>query len=159
MTTQTVQINPTITKAFVYSTKNVLSTMMDIDCQIGKPHLKEKNVAHYDISGIVGFTGDIVGSVVISFATDTAINLVEKLTCERFEIDSDDFADAIGELSNMIAGNAKSEFGMTAGISIPNVIIGKNHSVARMSDVPCVVIPCETPLGKLAVEVNIKCVS
>ena len=159
MTTSTVQINPTIVKAFVFSTKNVLSTMLNTECRIGKPYLKENNTSHYDVSGIVGFTGDIVGSVVISFATDTAVNLVESLAGERFEPTSDDFADAVGELSNMIAGSAKAEFHMTAGISIPNVVIGKNHSIARMSDVPCVVIPCDTDSGKLAVEVNIKCIS
>lgn len=159
MATETVQINPTIIKAFVHSTMNVLSTMANTQCTIGKPYLKEKNTSHYDISGIVGFTGDIIGSVVISFATDTAIKLVEQFTCEKYTTDSDYFADAIGELSNMIAGNAKSEFGLSASISIPSVIIGPNHSVARMSDVPCVVIPCETPHGKLAVEVMIKCVA
>ena len=158
MTTETVQINPTIIKAFVFSTKNVLATMVNTECTIGKPYLKDKNSSNYDVSGIVGFTGDIVGSVVIRFTTDTALNLIESFTGERFTSDSDDFTDAIGELSNMIAGNAKSEFGLSAGISIPSVIVGANHNVARMSDVPCVVIPCETPAGKLAVEVNIKCI-
>ncbi len=158
MTTETVVINPTIIKAFVFSTKNVLATMVNTQCTIGKPYLKEKNSSTYDVSGIVGFTGDIVGSVVIRFTKETALNLIESFTGERFSEDSDDFTDAIGELSNMIAGNAKSEFGLSAGISIPSVIVGPNHNVARMSDVPCVVIPCETPSGKLAVEVNIKCV-
>ncbi|MBN2063733.1 MAG: chemotaxis protein CheX [Sedimentisphaerales bacterium] len=158
MTTETVQINPTIIKAFVHSTKNVLSTMANTQCTIGKPYLKEKNTSHYDVSGIVGFTGEIIGSVVISFTSEMAIKLVEQFTGENYTADSDYFADAVGELSNMIAGNAKSEFGLTAGISIPSVIIGTNHSVARMSDVPCVVIPCETPYGKMAVEVNVKCV-
>ncbi len=157
-TAQAVNINPTIIKAFVFSTKNVLATMVNTECKIGKPYLREKGSEAYDVSGIVGFTGDITGSVVIRFAKDTALTLVEQFTCERFEIDSDDFTDAIGELSNMIAGSAKAEFGLTAGISIPSVIVGTNHNVARMSDVPCVVIPCETPSGKLAVEVNIKCI-
>jgi len=70
----------------------------------------------------------------------------------------DDFADAIGELANMIAGSAKKDLGHTASISVPNVVIGGGHIIARLSEVPCLVIPCRTPVGNFAVEVNIKTV-
>ena len=78
---------------------------------------------------------------------------------KKLDVHSEDFADAIGELCNMFAGNAKKDFGLTAGIGIPNVIVGSGHSVSRMSDVPCVVIPCSCEFGGFAVEVNIKQVS
>jgi hypothetical protein len=39
---------------------------------------------------------------------------------------------------------------------VPSVIIGSGHQIARLSDVPCVVIPCTSPVGDFAVEVNIK---
>ena len=45
---------------------------------------------------------------------------------------------------------------MSATISVPSVIIGPGHTVARLSDVPCLVIPVTTPHGKFAVEINIK---
>jgi chemotaxis protein CheX len=67
-----------------------------------------------------------------------------------------DFADAIGELANMVAGSAKSDLGVIANISLPSVIIGHGHTIARLSGVPCVVIPCRTAVGEFAVEVNIK---
>jgi CheY-specific phosphatase CheX len=56
----------------------------------------------------------------------------------------------------MIAGGAKKAFGVMANITVPNVIIGAGHMIARLSDVPCVVIPCTTAVGNFAVEVNIK---
>ena len=74
----------------------------------------------------------------------------------EIEANSPDFADAIGELSNMIAGGAKKDLGALATITVPTVVIGANHCVARLSDVPCIVIPCATPAGDFAVEINIK---
>jgi chemotaxis protein CheX len=67
-----------------------------------------------------------------------------------------DFTDAVGELANMIAGGAKKHLGNAASITVPSVIIGKGHQIARLSDVPCLVIPCTTAAGDFAVEINIK---
>jgi hypothetical protein len=36
------------------------------------------------------------------------------------------------------------------------VIVGKDHTVARQSDIPCVVIPCSTDCGDLYIEIAIK---
>jgi chemotaxis protein CheX len=149
-------INPALIKAFVKSTKNVFSTMAGVDIELGKPTVKNDPTPSYDVSGIIGFSGDIAGSVVVSFCTETAVTLVEAFCGDKLSADSDDFADAIGELCNMIAGNAKKEFGLTANISIPTVIIGHNHTVARLRDVPCITIPCSCSAGNFAVEINIK---
>jgi len=155
-TCTTTEINPTLVKAFIKSTQNVISTMMGVESKIGKPELKKNSSPSYDVSGIVGFTGDINGSVVVSFHEETAVGLVEAFCCEKLDVRSDDFADAIGELCNMIAGNAKKNFGLNAGIGIPSVIVGTDHSVARLRDVPCILIPCSCEIGKFAVEINIK---
>jgi chemotaxis protein CheX len=149
-------VNPTLIKAFIKSTKNVFATMAGVEIHLGKPAIKDDPKPSYDVSGIVGFSGDVAGSVVISFCLETALSLVESFCGEKLDPDSDDFADAVGELCNMIAGNAKKEFGLSANIGIPNVIIGHNHSVARLRDVPCVTIPCSCDVGNFSVEVNIK---
>ncbi len=150
------EINPSLIKAFMQSVQNVLGTMVGIECRIGKPTLKHEPKPSYDVSGIVGFSGEVVGSVVISFTAETAGSFVESFTGEKLPLESPDFADAIGELSNMIAGNAKKDFGLNASISIPSVIIGHDHTIARLTDVPCVIVPCETDLGLFTVEINIK---
>ena len=150
------KIDASLVKAFVYSTKNVLSTMAGVDVELGKPSLRHNSQPSYDVSGIVGFTGDVMGNVVVSFTGETADNIVESFCGEKITQQSEDYSDAIGELCNMIAGNAKKEFGLNAGIGIPSVVIGTGHMIARMSDVPCVLIPCKCDAGNFAVEVNIK---
>ncbi len=150
------KIDPKLVAAFVDSTENILSIMANVECRIGTPYFKTSKQPTYDVSGIVGFSGDVAGSVVVSFNEDTAIVVVEAFAGEKLDVKSEDFADAIGELCNMIAGNAKKHFGLNAYISIPSVIVGSGHTVARLKDTPCIVIPCTTKHGEFAVEVNIK---
>ncbi len=153
------QIDTALIALFVKSTKNVLSTMIGVEAKVRKPDLRNDLQPTHDVSGIVGFTGEMTGSVIISFHEETARSLVKSFTMEDYDLKSDDFADAVGEICNMIAGNAKKDFGIDAGISIPNVVIGRDHYVTRLRDVPCVVIPCVTEYGEFSVEVNIKKVS
>jgi chemotaxis protein CheX len=141
---------------FVQSTLNVFTTMVKVKPEVGKPHLKEGPGTTYDVSGVIGFSGDIVGSVVLSFQFETAKKMVNGLVGMEIDPSSSDFADAVGELANMIAGNAKKDLGILANIAVPTVIIGQGHVIGRLSGVPCVVIPCRTSAGEFAVEVNIK---
>jgi chemotaxis protein CheX len=154
--TATPTINVELIKAFMNSVKNVLSTMAGITLQLEKPHLKNNPLTTYDVSGIVGFSGDVIGSVVVSFHRDAAVKIVERFSGMKIDVDNADFPDAIGELCNMIAGNAKKDFGLDASITIPNVLIGPNHTVSTLRDVPSLVIPCSCEYGGFAVEVNIK---
>jgi chemotaxis protein CheX len=141
---------------FVNSTMNVFSTMVKVKPEIARPRLKEDAGTTYDVSGVIGFSGEVVGSVVISFELASAQKLVSALVGSDVAVDSPDFVDAVGEIANMIAGNAKKDLGVMASIAIPTVIIGKAHLIGRLTGVPCVLIPCHTSVGDFAVEVNIK---
>lgn len=143
------------TMHFVTSIREVLHVMVGLPVTIGSPRLKTDPTATYDVSGIIGFSGGFEGSMVLSFKMEAATKIVAGLIGSEVPPTSPDFADAVGELANVIAGSAKKNLGGT-NISIPNVVIGVGHIIARMQDVPCIVIPCETRNGPFAVEVNIK---
>lgn len=157
MSTKTMeQFNTTLVTSFVKSVKNVLTTMAGLDCQFDTPALKGNSCPTHDVSGLVGFSGDVAGTVVVSFCAETASNVVEAFVGERVEQSNADFVDAIGELCNMIAGNAKKDFGLDTRIGIPSVIVGSGHSIAMLRDVPCVVVPCTSDMGDFTIEINIK---
>ncbi|HWB55218.1 MAG TPA: chemotaxis protein CheX [Tepidisphaeraceae bacterium] len=150
------KIEPRLIAPFVNATINVFTTMVKIKPEIIRPCIKQDPGATHDVSGIIGFSGDIVGSVVVTFQMETAQKLVSALVGMEVEANSPDFVDAVGELANMIAGNAKKDLGGVANIAVPTVIVGKNHMIGRLTGVPCVLIPCHTSVGDFAVEVNIK---
>jgi chemotaxis protein CheX len=143
--------------AYVKSIQNVFETMLRLPVQVGSPGLKAQGNPQYDVSGIIGMSGDVEGTVVLSFPTATAERVVTLFTGAEISAKHEDFADAVGELVNMISGGAKAQFtGKTVSISCPSIIIGTDHVVFNRKDVTTVSIPCTCDCGEFAVEVSIK---
>jgi len=142
---------------FMVSIQHVFSTMLQLQVQVGEPKVKQGSAATYDVSGIIGMSGDVAGSVVLSFPRATAERVVALFTGQETPSDHEDFPDAVGELVNMIAGGAKGRFAnRKVSISCPSVVVGANHMIAKQKDVPCIAIPCETDCGELTIEIAIQ---
>lgn len=143
-------INP-----FVSAVVEVFRTMVHMPVTVHKPHLVTEPGTRSDVSGVIGFSGDASGCVVLSFPTDVACRAASAFAGIPIDEKHPDFADAIGELANMVAGNAKKDFtGMSVSISLPSVIIGKGHTVSGSRACPRLIIPCETTFGSFEVEVG-----
>ncbi len=150
-------MDPRFITPFISSIQNVFSTMLQMPVNVLEPRIKQGSTATYDVSGIIAMSGDVTGNIVLSFRAETAQRLVTLFVGMEIPTDSPDFADAIGELVNMVSGNAKASFqGLNVAISCPSVIVGQHHAVSMASDTPCVVIPCETDCGELAIEIAIR---
>ena len=55
----------------------------------------------------------------------------------------------------MVAGGAKAKFeGLMITISLPNVIVGPDHSVSPSKSTPRLLVPCSTDVGMFQVEVG-----
>ncbi len=143
---------------FIESTKNVFRTMLQLEVTCGKPVVEAAMPSVvFDVSGIIGMSGDVQGSVILGFSLDTAEKVVAKFVGMPVAPDTDDFGDAVGEVLNMISGGAKAKFdGKMVSISCPSVVVGKEHKVRQMSDATCVKIPCNSECGEFSVEVSIK---
>jgi chemotaxis protein CheX len=145
-------INP-----FIRSIKSVFETMVKVHVEVGKPALRTTVYASADVSGIIGFSGDAMGCVVLSFPKEVACKAASKFAGIAIDEHHADFADAVGELANMVAGCAKKEFeGMNISISLPSVVIGKDHTVSQSKASPRIVIPCQCELGEVFVEVGME---
>ena len=145
-------INP-----FVKSITNIFETMLSSNATFGKPYVQSGEGNNPDVSGVIGFSGDASGAVVLSVSKEKAVKIASQFAGMEIEVESADFADAIGELVNMVAGGAKAEFhGLSVNISLPSVIIGDGHAVSNLNAHPGLVIPCETPLGAFDVHVSMK---
>jgi chemotaxis protein CheX len=141
---------------FISSLDNAFLTMLDCKVQRGQPTLKDNLSPKYEISGIIGLTGKAIGTVVLSLSKEVALSAASHmLMSECTEINAD-VIDAVGELTNMVAGAAKSsleEFEMS--VSLPNVITGHDHKIGFPSDVQPICVPFSTKWGSLALEVGL----
>ena len=144
-------INP-----FLSAIRNVFDTMLQVKFELGKPKLKDDPVPRYEVSGIIGLSGEVTGCVVINLSEELALQLASSLSGETVTELNDNCTDAIGELANMIAGSAKKDFpGKNNSISIPSVVIGK-HRMIYPKGLPIVSIPCDTSAGRMVVDVALK---
>ena len=142
---------------FIKSVQNVFETMLQLPVQIGNPSLKKTDDPCYDISGIIGMSGDLEGSVVLSFPTSTAERAISLFTGVELDKSHEDFVDAVGELVNMVSGGAKAQFeGKKVNITCPSVVIGSEHVVFAQKDVVSIHIPCTCDVGEFSVEISIK---
>ena len=144
-------INP-----FINATLNVLETMAFIKSKAEKPYLKKDNVAKGDVSGIVGFTGETNGAVFITFDESCIVKVVSNMFGEQLNEINDDIKDAVGELTNMISGQARKELeeiGKVFQGGIPSVVSGKNHEIKPMTKGPKIAIPFKTEFGSFTIEV------
>ncbi len=142
---------------FVKSVQNVFEMMLQLEVAIGQPKLKRNDEPSFDVSGIIGMSGDVEGAVVLSFPTATAERVVSLFTGTQLDHAHEDFPDAIGELCNMVTGGAKAQFtGRSVNISCPSVVIGPSHKVFGRKDVICIQLPCSSDAGEFTVEVTIR---
>lgn len=145
-------INP-----FINSTTHVLETMAFTKVTCGKPYLKKDGVAKGDVSAVIGLTGDVKGTLSISFTEMSILAIVTKMFGEEMNELNDEIKDAVGEITNMISGQARQELeglGRSLKAAIPTVIMGKNHSISHMTSHPVIAIPFDTEDGKFTIEIS-----
>jgi len=147
-------INP-----FLNGAKEVLKTMAFIDAVPGRAYLKKEDTAHGDVSGIIGITGDAIGSLAVSFHTDCICGIVSNMLGENHTEPAREVLDAVGELTNMISGVARTHLernGFSVYAAIPSVVIGEGHTINHILKAPSIVIPFSTAQGDFVVDVCIK---
>jgi chemotaxis protein CheX len=117
---------------FIDVCKNVFKEFVQCDLVADRPYFIEKEaVNEWDISSIIGLTGEARGAVVISMKKELAIRLTDQLTGTPHEKLDDEVVDAIGEIVNIIAGNVKKnlEEAFRLVISLPTIVQGKEHAI------------------------------
>lgn len=148
-----------IVNPFLQATISVLKTMAFVDPAPGKPYIKKENSAKGDISGIVGLTGDTEGSLSITFSKECILFIVTHMLGEEKTEINEEVKDAVGELTNMISGDARrrlEELGYHFTGSIPSVIYGQDHEIKHVTKGPILSIPFSINEGHFVVEVCFK---
>jgi len=148
-------INP-----FIASLSNAFRTMLDCEVKRVAVFLKDRNSPKYDppheISGVIGLSGTAVGTVVLSLSRNVALQAASVMLANQVDEINADVIDAVGELTNVVAGAAKAQLEQhKLMVSLPSVIVGKDHEVRFPSDVTPICVQFQTPWGPLALEVGL----
>jgi chemotaxis protein CheX len=141
---------------FAESIQSVFSTMLGLDVSVGE--IEPVGISEdHDVSGIIGLSGDVTGNAALCFSAETAGKIIESFVGMEMDPGSEDFADAIGELANMVAGSAKAMYdGLHVSLSCPSVVVGLNHKIRSQKELPAVKVPCDCAHGSFFIEVTLK---
>jgi chemotaxis protein CheX len=141
---------------FIDATIHVLSSLAFTEAHVGRPYLKKDTVAQGDVSGVVGLSGEVNGTISVTFSRTCILTIVSKMFGEEVPEINDEVKDAVGEILNIVSGNGRQKLqglGKTLKGGIPTVITGKNHVITHMTSKPIIAIPFNTDHGDFTFEV------
>ena len=144
-------INPVIA-----GLEDVFKTMLNCKIERTGLGLMENNQALYPVSGIIGIGGMGVGTVVLSMQQSVALKAAGvMLMMDDLKEVNDDVLDAVGELTNMVCGEAKAKLAQYhLSISLPNILCGEGCWLHFPQHSSPISIPFSCPWGLLALQIG-----
>lgn len=150
-------MNAEFVNPFIAGLLNVMETMAQTTLTPGKPKKKQSDIAKGDVSGLIGMVGpQVKGSLSITFDENLALTIMQRMVGERPETIDAEVGDMVGEVTNMICGNAKrdlSEKGYDFGMATPVVVSGKQHTISHQVDGPKLIMPFQSEEGMAYLEI------
>lgn len=146
-------INPFVESAF-----NVMREVLQTDVKRGELYLKSTSMPVMGVAAIVGLAGDVEGRVLFDMDKPSALRIASAMNGEELK-EMDDLVKAtITELANMITAQAVTklhDLGFKFDLTPPAIFTGENMEVSD-ADVEALIVPMETPQGKIEINVAIR---
>jgi chemotaxis protein CheX len=154
------KINAKFVNPFIEAGINVVKMIANIDVRRGHLAYKGKPEPSYGVSIIIGVYGFLTGQVVYSMKTEVAERLVEKMLVNKSPQERKImFVDTLGELANMITGNATAILNQRKDYSLkittPAIATGENLSISLVTK-PTLVLGLYTQFGPVEVSVALE---
>lgn len=143
----------TFVNAFVVSVVETFRSFVGWQLRRGCLEIRENYQPTYEVSSIIQLAGAVDGTLVISLERCTALHVATVLLEERQTQINATVRDAVGELTNIVAGGAKARFGTNiVELGLPEAIIGRNHVLPFRSGVRPILIPFDSQHGSVALQ-------
>lgn len=147
---------------FIEATHTTFEGMLGQTIARKEIYIKKNYVMLGDISGLIGLSGVICGTAAVSLPAPFALKCVGTMRNQEDELELTDSAvrDGVGEIINMIAGQAKTILGATGykfDISLPTIISGRSHELYHKQGTTILSMEFETDSGdEFAFDVSIQ---
>ena len=134
----------------------MFKTALGCEIRYERASFKQCSAPAFEVSGIISLTGKVHGAVVLSVSLPVAFKLVDAMLDLQVSEVNSDVTDAVGELTNMIAGGAKTSLThYQLSLGLPEVITGNSGEIAYPESAQPVCISFGSDWGALAVEVGL----
>jgi chemotaxis protein CheX len=127
-------------EVFIDGLTNYFDKTTGTEAKVSTPFLiQDVNKYLSDYTGIIGISGNYKGSVFFTAPKRMIIKLISEIGLMTTR--DDKLMDLVGEVSNTIAGNARSVFGDQFMLTTPIVLQGKSEQLRVSSVASIYVIP------------------
>jgi chemotaxis protein CheX len=145
---------------FIEAAINVVKQVAGVKVRRGHLSFKHEPEPSYNVSIIIGVYGFLVGQVVYSMQQEVADKLVEKmLGSAALEDDKLLLIDALGELANMITGNATGSINQNTDdslkITTPAIVTGEKLNVNLVKK-PTLVLGLVSSYGPIEISISLE---
>jgi len=152
-------INAEFVNPFLEAASVVFKSILNVDLRRGKLVIKESPIPSMDVAIIIGITGGVTGEVVYSMGYNMVQKIAEVMAKGLSEEQiKEEYKDIIGELANMITGNAMNLFASTGkriSMTTPTVVEGKEFTITLIKQTT-LGINLYSPMGQLEMNVALK---
>lgn len=152
-------INAEYINPFLEAASAVFKSIMGVDLRRGKLSIKEYPEPSHEVAIIIGITGAVTGELVYSMSYGMVFKIANILAPGLSEEQvKTEYKDIVGELANMITGNAMNLFaysGKRIEMTTPTVIDGKNFTITMVKQTT-LGINLYSPFGQLEMNVALK---
>lgn len=145
-------INP-----FVRAGMEVLESVINSRPEPGQLAVRSATFTTQQVSIVIGVTGAVQGQTVFGMSLVTATKVAAAMSSMPVMTFDEMASSAIGELGNMISGNATtllSEAGYECQITPPALVRGADVEIATAT--PALVVPLYTDFGKMEINVALE---
>jgi len=146
-------INPFVTAAF-----SVLEVVLGCRPKKGDLAMQKTVFTSQQCNVVFGVAGQVQGQIIFGMSLITADKVASAMLGQPIKTFDQLAASAIGELGNMISGNALQHLhgsGWVCDITPPTIIRGTNVKVNTIS-IPAVVIPLTVDQGEILITVGLQ---
>lgn len=147
--------------AVARSTREIISAALSWKVSSGRVVLRPVNSATSETSSIIGFVGSVEGALILRCTRAMAFAATRAMLGVDATDESAEVRDAVGEILNMIVGQAKtyySEHCEAFTFTLPTTVMGENYQIyvrARPGQaVASIHFLC--PFGPFSVEVYVR---
>ncbi len=144
--------------SFVTGITHVFKTMCDIDLIHRDPFGKDDRKTTGEVTGVIGFTGDKRGVMSLSTSTSGALTIYARLLREEYDRITPEIVDAVGEITNIVSGQARKELekeSLHLKAHVPMVFVGKGVQISYVTKGRIVSIPFSFKANGLTEEVSL----
>lgn len=141
----------------INATEEIFNTMIFMEISADEPFSSGKQVLGCHVSAMLGLSGDLSACLAIHCPEPVGLAVTGAMLGMEIEEINADVKDALGEITNMIAGGIKEAFAaeqVALELAIPTAISGTSYTISSPSGSNRVIIPFNLEQGQFFVEIK-----